>query len=82
MKIALIEDRVKRQKYFLEKNNINFNNYLDLLNNFIEEKANNLLENIVNDSFDLLEYEIIICHKSVEYDDKNSVIISNLKKIL
>ncbi len=80
MKIALIEDRVKRQKYFLEKNNINFNNYLDLLNNFIEEKANNLLENIVNYSFDLLEYEIIICHKSVEYDDKNSVIISNLKK--
>ncbi len=80
MKIALIEDRVKRQKYFLEKNNINFNNYLDLLNNFIEEKANNLLENILNYSFDLLEYEIIICHKSVEYDDQNSVIISNLKK--
>ena len=80
MKIALIEDRVKRQKDFLEKNNINFNSYLDLLDNFIEEKANNLLENIVNDSFDLLKYEIIICHKSVEYDDKNSVIISNLKK--
>ena len=80
MKIALIEDRVKRQKDFLEKNNINFNSYLDLLDNFIEEKANNLLENIVNDSFDLLEYEIIICHKSVEYDNKNSVIISNLKK--
>src|SRR5574344_2765961 len=80
LKIALIEDRVKRQKDVLENNNINFNSYLDLLDNFIEEKANNLLENIVNDSFDLLEYEIIICHKSVEYDDKNSVIISNLKK--
>lgn len=80
MKILLIEDRVKRQKDFLEKNNINFNSYLDLLDNFTEEKANNLLENIINDSFDLLEYEIIICHKSVEYDDKNSVIISNLKK--
>jgi hypothetical protein len=80
LKIALIEDRVKRQKDFLERNNINFNSYLDLLDNFIEEKANNLLEDIINDSFDLLEYEIIICHKSVEYDDKNSVIISNLKK--
>ena len=76
MKIALIEDRYKRQAHFLEQNLIKLDDYKDVLENFIEEKASNILENISNDSFDLDKFDIIICHKSVE---NNTVILGNLK---
>ena len=36
----------------------------------------NILENISNDSFDLNEFDIIVCHKSVK---NNTVILGNLK---
>ena len=75
-KIALIEDRYKRQAHFLEQNLINLEDYEDVLENFIEEKASNILENISNDSFDFREFDIIVCHKSVE---NNTVILGNLK---
>ena len=75
-KIALIEDRYPRQRKFLEQNNINLDKYCDILENFIEEKASNILENISNDSFDFREFDIIVCHKSVE---NNTVILGNLK---
>ncbi len=75
-KIALIEDRYPRQRKFLEQNNINLDKYCDVLENFIEEKASNILENISNDSFDLNEFDIIVCHKSVK---NNTVILGNLK---
>jgi CheY-like chemotaxis protein len=75
-KIALIEDRYPRQRKFLEQNNINLDKYCDVLGNFIEEKASNILENISNDSFDLNEFDIIVCHKSVK---NNTVILGNLK---
>ncbi len=75
-KIALIEDRYPRQRNFLEQNNINLDKYCDVLGNFIEEKASNILENISNDSFDLNEFDIIVCHKSVK---NNTVILGNLK---
>ena len=75
-KIALIEDRYKRQAHFLEQNLINLEEYEDILENFIEEKASNILENISNDSFDLDKFDIIVCHKSVE---NNTVILGNLK---
>ena len=45
-KIALIEDRYKRQEHFLEKNSINLDDFADILENFTEEKADNLLEYI------------------------------------
>ena len=38
-KIALIEDRYKRQDYFLTQTNIDLIEYEDILVNFIEEKA-------------------------------------------
>jgi hypothetical protein len=75
-KIVLIEDRTKRQLHFLEQNNINLNKYTNILKNFTEEKASNILEEIRSDSFDLQEFKIIICHKSVE---NNTVILANLK---
>ncbi|TKI69031.1 response regulator [Sulfurimonas crateris] len=75
-KIALIEDRYSRQRNFLEQNDINLDEYEEILENFINEKADNLLENIINDSFNLQEFDIVICHKSVE---NNTVILGNLK---
>lgn len=75
-KIALIEDRYPRQRSFLEQNLINLDNYKEVLENFIGEKASNILENISNDSFDLNKFDIIVCHKSVE---NNTVILGNLK---
>lgn len=75
-KIAIIEDRYKRQAYLLEQNIINFDDYEDILENFIEEKASNILQDISNNNFDLNEFNIIVCHKSVE---NNTLILSNLK---
>lgn len=75
-KIALIEDRYKRQTHFLEQNSINIDDYEINLDNFIEEKATNILENIFNNHIDLIEFDIIICHKSVE---NNTLILGNIK---
>ena len=75
-KIALIEDRYKRQDYFLTQTNIDLIEYEDILVNFIEEKALNLLENIINNNIDLIDFDIIICHKSVK---NNTIILSNLQ---
>jgi len=76
-KIALIEDRYKRQEHFLEKNSINLDDFADILENFTEEKADNLLEYIGKNSFNLKEFDYIVCHKSVE---NNTVILGNLKE--
>ena len=79
-KVAIIEDRYRRQEQFLEKNCINLDDYSDILENFIEEKSLNLVEKIVNNIYsDLKDFEIIICHKSIYFDNKNTEIIDNLK---
>jgi DNA-binding NarL/FixJ family response regulator len=80
-KVALIEDNIDRQEDFLRQNEIDLNQYADILDNFTDESANNVLENIVNDNLNLLfEYEVIICHKSVEYRNTNTTtILNNLK---
>ncbi|MEA2050654.1 MAG: hypothetical protein U9O56_07985 [Campylobacterota bacterium] len=43
-KIALIEDRDKRQKDFLTQHDINLDKYEDILDNFIHHKADDILE--------------------------------------
>ena len=75
-KIALIDDRATRQEHFLEKTGIELDVYSEVLDNFVEERASNLLENILTNSFDLGDYDYIICHKSVE---NNTIVLSNLK---
>ncbi|MBD3842860.1 MAG: response regulator, partial [Campylobacterales bacterium] len=75
-KIALIEDRDKRQKDFLTQNDINLDQYEDILDNFIHHKADDILEQISHDSFSFESYDIIICHKSVE---NNTVVLSTLQ---
>lgn len=78
-KIALIEDKYVRQKYFLETNSFSLDTYDSIIENFILEKANTLLREIISDTFDLDEYDIIILHKSVQTkDDTNTTIIDRL----
>ena len=76
-KIALIEDRYKRQNDFLTQNNINLDDYKNILDNFIHHKAADILDQIFHDNFSFEKYDIIICHKSVE---NNTVVLSNLQK--
>ena len=76
-KIALIEDRYKRQNNFLTKNNINLDDYKNILDNFIHHKAADILGQIYDDNFNFEKYDIIICHESVE---NKTVILSNLQK--
>jgi len=78
-KIAIIEDRYSRQLNFLEQNDINFDEYEDVVTNFVEEDATNLLDDILKNNFNLDEFDYIICHKSVQYDASNNILISNLK---
>jgi len=75
-KIVLIEDRDKRQKDFLTQHDINLDEYEDILDNFIQHKADDILEQISHDSFSFENYDIIICHKSVE---NNTVVLSTLQ---
>lgn len=78
-KILLIEDRIKRQNDFLELHDISLEHYSDILVNLERERLFDTLEDIVQNNINFEEFDIIICHKSIEYNDKNSLIISNLK---
>jgi CheY-like chemotaxis protein len=79
-KIAIIEDRHQRQSHFLEMNEIVLDDYSAFLDNFIEEEALNVLEDILNKNFQRFSsYDIIMCHKSVEYRNANSEILSTLR---
>jgi CheY-like chemotaxis protein len=75
-KIALIEDRNKRQNHFLTQIDIDLEQYENILENFVEDKAAILLEKIANNSFNLSDFNIIACHKSVE---NSTIILSNLQ---
>ncbi|NBK99278.1 MAG: response regulator [Erysipelotrichia bacterium] len=81
-KIALIEDRDTRQERFSQEENFDFETYRSILDNFVFEEFEELALQILNDSFNLLQYDVIICHKSVQIVDKNDsnlVITSRLK---
>lgn len=78
-KILLIEDRTQRQQLFMNETKINLDLYSDIIDNCINDKYNNLLEELKNDSFSLDNYSIIISHKSA-FGDDNSIIVSKLKK--
>lgn len=79
-RILLLEDRVSRQLKILKENNINIDEYSSILHNFTENSLSEFLEEIINDCFNLNSYDIVICHKSIEYKDSNTILISNLKK--
>lgn len=82
-KIILIEDRHKRQELFTSESDFDFEEYAQILDNIIEDDFYRLANEILNDSFSLSKYDIIICHKSIqlkENNGSNSVIISRLKE--
>ena len=68
-KILLIEDRSHRQKDFLRLSNINLNDYTDILDNKIDNKYEEFIKDIQNDSFDLSIYDVIIAHQSIFIND-------------
>lgn len=77
-KILLIEDRVSRQEFFLEKIAIDLGDYSDILDNVIDDSYEELKEQLLNDSFSFKDYAIIICHKSA-FENDNALIISKLQ---
>ena len=82
-KIVLIEDRHKRQELFTQELNFNFEQYVDVLDNVILDDFYTLADEIIHDSFNLSEYDIIVCHKSVQLEenaDSNSIITSKLRE--
>ena len=68
-KILLIEDRSHRQKDFLRLWNINLNDYTDILDNKIDNKYEEFIKDIQNDSFDLSIYDVIIAHQYIFIND-------------
>jgi hypothetical protein len=78
-KILLIEDRATRQEQFFNQTQIELNSYSDILDNMINEKYNNIIQKLKENTFDFKEYEVIICHKSAFKDD-NITILKNIEK--
>ena len=77
-KILLIEDRVTRQEFFLEKIAINLEEYSDILDNAIDDRYEEVKEQIVHDSFNFGNYDFIISHKSA-FENDNALILSKLQ---
>ncbi len=77
-KILLIEDRVTRQEFFLEKIAINLEEYSDILDNAIDDRYEEVKEQIVHDSFNFGNYDFIISHKSA-FESDNALILSKLQ---
>ena len=78
-KIALIEDRTKRQELFIEATKIDLDGYLDILDNIIEDSYQEFKDTILKDDCILDKYDIIISHRSA-FEDKNSQILSIIEK--
>ncbi|WP_121628747.1 response regulator [Poseidonibacter antarcticus] len=82
-KILLIEDRYKRQELFKNELSFDFEQYKNILDNIILDDFYQLANEMIHNSFNLSQYDIIICHKSVqleENNDSNSIIVTRLKE--
>jgi len=80
-KIILIEDRYKRQELFVKELNFEFEKYHQIVDNFVLNDFVHLANELLHDSSSLLDYDIIICHKSVQLEDdkdSNGIITSRL----
>lgn len=73
-KILLIEDRSHRQNDFVELSNINLESYHEILDNKIDEKYEEFIENIKNNNFDLSKYDVIIAHQSIFINDFKEIL--------
>ncbi len=77
-KLLLIEDRHKRQQLFSVQTGITLADFKDILDNRIEDRYNELLNEILQDNFDLSPYDIIISHKSA-FGDQNTKVLKILE---
>lgn len=77
-KILLIEDRTPRQKLFSDETKIILEQYIDILENCIDYKYQEIADSLNNDDNILNQYDIIISHKSA-FKEQNSKIISKLQ---
>ena len=77
-KIALIEDRTRRQELFVEATKIDLYRYL-VLDNIIEDSYQEFKDTILKDDSILDKYDIIVSHRSA-FEDKNSQILSLIEK--
>ena len=76
-KILLIEDRTPRQKLFSDETKIVLKQYIDILDNCIEDRYQDIVDNLNSDDTILNQYDIIISHKSA-FKEQNSKTISKL----
>ena len=73
-KILLVEDRAKRQQLFMNDTQIDLTRYCDILDNYIEDKYNQCLNELLLNNFNLNQYDIIISHKSAFGEDNNKIL--------
>ena len=73
-KILLIEDRAHRQNNFLEQININLDDYKDILDNKIDDKYEEFIKDIQNDSFDLSIYDVVIAHQTIFINEYKEIL--------
>lgn len=78
--ILLIDDRAKRQKELLNNSNVDINSFLEILDNKIDNEYERFLEEIMNDTFILSNYEVIIVHQSIFQIDENKVWLKKFKE--
>ena len=77
----LIDDRTERQIKFYEETGIDFDKYLDVLDNFTADSYEELLQEFRTNDFSTLDkYEVIITHRSA-FGELNGQVISTFKEI-
>ena len=77
-KILLIEDRYDRQHRFKLQTGIDLEKYRDVLDNCIEDKYIEFLNEMLQGTYDLNTYDIIISHKSA-FGDNNSILLKKIE---
>ena len=80
-KILLIEDRYQRQKLFIDDTNIILDNYSDILDNYTNGREIELLNSILDNSFNFDIYDYIIAHKSA-FNEQNIEFLTKLKEYI
>lgn len=78
--ILLIDDRARRQKELLTNSNVDISSFLEILDNKIDNEYEKFLEEIMNDTFILSNYEVIIVHQSIFQIDENKVWLKKFKE--
>ncbi len=79
-KILLIEDRSERQLLFMNKTNINFESYFEILENATGKQYEELFVKLKRGDLYFNDYAIVMTHKSAFADD-NKDILHKIKEL-